>query len=120
MRVNSINDENNTNDKNEVISDEDEEIPESPTFHTDVADMLQVGKITLIKAHLSTLMASLCAIWFYCLSHSFTLGSSFLMVLQIFSGFSFKLTLFLENKQGNTIFCQTKYHRMFFYIQEKK
>ena len=49
MRVNSINDENNTNDKNEVISDEDEEIPESPTFHTDVADMLQVGKITLIK-----------------------------------------------------------------------
>ena len=30
--------------------DEDEEIPESPTFHTDVADILQVGEIALIIA----------------------------------------------------------------------
>ena len=48
--LNSINDENNSNDENEDVSDKDEEIPENSTFHTDVADMLQVGEIVLIKA----------------------------------------------------------------------
>ena len=48
----SSNDENNANNENEDdIFDEDDDIPESPAIHSDVADMLQVGEIdkTLTK-----------------------------------------------------------------------
>ena len=49
--------------------------------------------------NLSTLlMVSLCVTRFHCLSHGLTVGSSFLMVLQILSGCSLKLTITYEKK----------------------
>ena len=44
------------------------------------------------RSDLSTLTVSPCVTRFHCLSHGLTVGSSFLTVLQILSGFSLKLT----------------------------
>ena len=42
---------------------------------------------------LSALTVSPCVTWFHCLSYGLMVGSSFLLVFQILSGFSLKLTI---------------------------
>ena len=49
--------------------------------------------LKLLFADLSTLTVSPCVTWVHCLFHGLTVGSSFLTVLQIVSGFSLKLTI---------------------------
>ena len=66
-------------------------------------------------ADLSSLTVSPCVTRFHCLSHGLTVGSSFLTALQILSGFSLKLKISSENKQGNAIPSQ-KYRRIVHYI----
>ena len=51
-------------------------------------------KILNLVSDLSTLTASPCLTRFFHPSHGLTVGSSFLMVLQILSGFFPKVTLF--------------------------
>ena len=43
---------------------------------------------------LSTLVASPCITWFYCLCHGLMVGSAFIMVLPFLSGFSLILIVF--------------------------
>ena len=58
----------------------------------------------LFKADLSTLTVSPSVTRFHCLSHSLTVGSSFLMVFQILSGFSLKLSfLRKQTRQHNPL-----------------
>ena len=55
------------------------------------------------KADVSTLTVSPCGKRFNCLSHSLTLASSFLTVLQILSGFFPKLLVLSKNKHRQHI-----------------
>ena len=66
------------------------------------------------QADLSAITVSTCVTRFHCLSHGLTVGSSFLTVLQIFSGFSFKLKTnkATQSRQKNIVAWSSTYKKV--------